>query len=184
MELLRKVTIKNTGWTVAKIKAAFAPITETKTLEGKPVEVVVRPALDNGASVPLVKVFGIANRAQPGQSDNGSFLKLMGEFTAQNLQTQMLYHSGVCIMPTFISEVFAGVMQASGGRVEFALQIDATRDDDAATGYTFTVRTLTPPKSSDRMAELMALGGVDALPALPAPASDAPPAPARSGKRK
>ena len=90
-EMLRKLTLKNCGFDVATIKLA---------LEGK-------------RSVELVKIAGVTTKAQPGQTDKGEYLKLIGEFRAVNLISGEVFESGVCLLPNFISDRIAGALNVS-----------------------------------------------------------------------
>lgn len=161
--ILRKITLKTCGLTMALIKERAA-------------------AVENGAGFDLLKVVGRTTTAAKGTTDKGTFIKLGGEFTAINAITGEVFTSGACILPTFIAEQLAAALDKSP-QVEFGLLIGAKRSDDAVTGYEFTVRPLIEVKPTESMQALLAAAGVD-LAALPAPAPTPPasaPAP-KSGK--
>jgi len=150
--IVRKITIRNLGF----------PTLELKKL--------VLDDEKEGILHTIVKIFGLCHSAKPGQSDNGEFLKLSGEFTGVNLTTGELYSSSTAILPNFISDQFVSVLKEHGS-VEFALEIGVERRDNTATGYVFSVKSLMPAKSSNRMLELMAANGGADVVKLAAPAA-------------
>lgn len=175
MEILRKITIKTCGdFTITRIK-----------------EVLAAAEVAEGGSVPLLRIVGEASSAKTGQTDKGTFTKLIGQFVGTDLTTGACYQSGQCILPDFVGASLGLATQESGS-VRFAFEITAKRQDTAITGYAFGIKPLIETKPTDAMTELMALGGIKpqavALAApetpTPAPAAEAPaPAPA-TGKAK
>lgn len=151
MNIIRKITLRNCAIAIKNVKEAVAKAGE-------------------GVHVPLLRVVGIASGYKAGQTDKGEYLLLLGEFSAVNLLTGAQFQSGKAILPNFISENFAPVLERQGS-AEFALEIAAERDDTAVTGYKYSVRPLMESKASDRMAELIAIASKDMPVALPAPAS-------------
>ncbi len=145
-EMLRKLTLKNCGFDVATIKLA---------LEGK-------------RSVELVKIAGVTTKAQPGQTDKGEYLKLIGEFRAVNLISGEVFEAGVCLLPNFISDRIAGALQVSE-QVEFALAIGAKVNPGSVTGYEFTCTPLVEAAPSDRLANLLESSGMTSTLALAKP---------------
>ena len=139
-EMLRKLTLKNCGFDVATIKLAH---------EGK-------------RSVELVKIAGVTTKAQPGQTDKGEYLKLIGEFRAVNLISGEVFESGVCLLPNFISDRIAGALNVSE-QVEFALAIGCKANPGSVTGYEFTCTPLVEAQPSDRMAGLLEACGMNGL---------------------
>jgi hypothetical protein len=162
VEMLRKITIRNCGFDVKTIKEAVED-------------------LKDGEKIALLRVVGIASSAKAGQTDKGEYLKLMGEYSAINLQTGEQFTAGQCILPNFISDQFAGVL-AQHGSAEFALEIGAKADASSVTGYTFTVTPLVESKSSNRMQELID-AAVTNVPMLEAPKPKAPKAAAKKSKK-
>lgn len=162
VNLIRKITLRNCGCSQKVLKEHVAKVKD-------------------GESVPALRVVGIATAYKPGQTDKGEYLLLIGEFSAVNLLTGSQYASSKAILPNFIAESFAPVLDRSGN-VEFALEILVERNDSAVTGYQFNARPLMESKASDRMAELIALASQD-MPALPAPvASETSAKPAKPAK--
>lgn len=157
MEILRKITIKTCGnFSIARIK-----------------EVMAAAKLEDGQSVPLLKIAGQSTGAKTGQTDKGQFTKLLGSFIGTDMTTGALYQSGQCILPEFIGGTLGSALMG-GESVRFAFEIGARRKDNAITGYEFVIKPLIDTKPTDAMAELMSLAGIKA----PAPALDAPAAPA------
>ena len=165
MEILRKLTLKNAAASVADIKKAVAKV-------------------DNGQSVPLLKVAGVVAGFKADQSDKGEYLLLLGEFFGLNLLDGSQYSSTKAILPNFIAENFIPVLRQNG-TVEFSIEIGAKRDDSSMTGYTFIAKPLREAEASTKLASLAATLGVSltsAPVALAAPAAAAPaasPAPAQ-----
>lgn len=161
MEILRKITIKTCGnFSIARIK-----------------EVMAAAKLEDGQSVPLLKIAGQSTGAKTGQTDKGQFTKLLGSFIGTDMTTGALYQSGQCILPEFIGGTLGSALMG-GESVRFAFQIEARRKDNAITGYEFVIKPLIDTKPTDAMAELMSLAGIKApdAPALAAPAAPAAPA--------
>lgn len=148
MNITRKITLKNCG---ASQKVLKEQVSKVK----------------NGETIPVMRVVGIATGYKPGQTDKGEYLLLLGEFSAVNLITGGQYQSAKAILPNFIAESFQPVLDRNGN-AEFALEVLVERKDDAVAGYQFVARPLMESKSSDRMAELIAIAS-KGLPALPSP---------------
>lgn len=148
MNIIRKITLRNCNISAKNVKDSVA-------------------SLGEGETKPLLRVVGIATGYKPGQTDKGEYLLLLGEFSAVNLLTGAQFQSAKAILPNFIAENFAPVLERNGS-AEFALEIGAQRNDSAVTGYVYTVRPLMESKASDRMAELIAIASKE-LPSLPAP---------------
>jgi hypothetical protein len=177
MEILRKITIKTCGdFSVKKIKELLdtrGPV----GADGKPGPVA------EGETVPLLKITGESNGAKTGQTDKGTFTKLMGTFVGVDLTTGSLYQSQQCILPEFVGGAL-GAALLGGQPVTFAFEIGAKRKDSAVTGYEFVVQPLINAKPTDKMLALMQAAGIE-VPALaleagadPAPAPTPAPAPA------
>ncbi len=164
MQLVRKITIKTCGnFTVARIKEAIAAA-----------------KLEEGQSVPLLKIVGETTSAKTGQTDKGTFTKLGGSFIGTDMTTGELYQSGVCILPDFVCAQLGTALQ-QGEAVRFAFEIGAQRADTSITGYSFVIKPLIETKPANAMLELMELAGIKtpdahalAAPAMPAAAAAAP----------
>ena len=145
-EILRKLTIKNCGFDVKTINEA----------------------LGENESVELLKIVGISKSAQPGQTQLGDYLKLIGTFKGVNLITGEIFEASACILPNFITESIAAAL-TDGSDVEFALQIGVRSKPSSVTGYEYTVRPLIEPKPNDAMEKLLALSAFAEPLALAAP---------------
>jgi hypothetical protein len=187
MQIVKKMTIKTCGdFTTAKIRAAILATLgkDPKDADGKAITVA-----PDGTAVSLLKIAGEATNAATGQTDKGTFTRLMGSFVGTDLTTGELYQSGQCILPDYIgSQIGAAVLSAGAdgnGAVQFAFEIGAKAKANAITGYEFSVKPLIESKPSTAMMRLMGLAGIEA-PKLPAPAAansgDTPP-PAKFGKK-
>ena len=145
---LRKITIKTTGWD------------KTTIIKALPEQA--------GAELALLRIAGEVLEARLGQTDKGEFLRLMGEFVAQNIVTGAQYRANQAILPSFIADSMGAALRTAQA-VGFALEIGAKVDPTAIVGYVYTVKSLQPAEPSDRMKRLMQAAGMK--PALPAPQS-------------
>ena len=137
-EIVRKRTIKSCGFDVATIKEA----------------------LGDKKAVGLLRIAGITNAAQPGQTDKGEYLKLLGQFRATNPATGETFEASTSILPNFITEPLAAALGQSD-EVEFALEIGVKANATSVTGYEFTVKPLVEAKVSDKMGALLASAKFD-----------------------
>jgi hypothetical protein len=161
-EMLRKLTIKNCGWTVANIKDAVS-------------------AVDEGERVDLLKVVGKTTAATSGQTPLGTFHQLIGDFFAINTATGETFKASKCILPNFIAETLTAALEKSPA-VEFALLIGAKNKPDSMTGYEFTVQPLIETKPSESVLSLLSAAGID--PDAPKPERLPAPAPAKKAAAK
>lgn len=163
VEILRKLTIKNTGWTKGAILQAL----------GKHYDDALK-AVPDGKRVELFKIVGTTTQAKTGQTDLGEYVKLLGDFVATNLDTGETFQASQCILPNFVAESMAAALHTSQS-VEFALQVDAVAKASAATGYEFSVKPLIEAEPTDKMRRLLLAAGIDpkAPPKLDAPTGDA-----------
>lgn len=146
-EPLRKITIK----TVMKLDKA---------------EIMELCMKDKKAAVELCKIFGIAGRTTPGESDHGQFVRFGGQFKAVNLMTGEVFKAPAAIFPAFFEEELASALTGSAAPVEFAATFSAKYDKDAATSYVYLAENLIEPQgASEAMMTLEAkLAGNKALP--------------------
>ena len=140
MEMLRKLTIKTCGFDVTSVKMA----------------------LSDHESVQLLRIAGIVQEGQPGQTDKGEYLRLKGEFRAINLITAEVFEAATAILPSFITDRLSTALK--GGPVEFAIEIGVKRDPSSVTGYEYTAQPLVDAKPSDRLAGLLQASGMLRLP--------------------
>jgi hypothetical protein len=138
MEILRKLTIKNTGWNTAELKAA----------------VTKAPSTD------ILKIAGVITAIRPGQTQLGEYAELVGQFQAVNLVTGEMFQSGKAILPNFIADPMVDASKG-GSEVEFAIQIGVKRNEGSVVGYEFSVKPLVEPKVSDKLAKLLEHAKID-----------------------
>lgn len=128
MELVRKITVKQVAGKIDIEQVLAAP---NKTLK-------------------LARIYGMASKARPDQSDMGAFLRFSGRFRAQNFVDGTLYESGALILPGIAQDALAGALDgANGGAVEFAFEISAKYDKEAVTKYVYQVTPLFETSQDD-----------------------------------
>lgn len=173
-KILRKLTIKE----VVGGKAEILKIAQT----GKE-----KPDSTTGAPVDLLTIIGQVNSYQPGEGDNGSFVKLKGAFEATNLDSgEVIPVNGNAILPNFVADQIASALMDGAGSVDFAVKLTVSYDETAATMYKFGAESLLPVQSAEPVNALKAqLAGLGVslpaprkTPALPAPDAPSAPAPA------
>lgn len=147
VEILRKLTIKNAGFSVGVIKELVS---------------------EENPKVDLLKIVGITTGARPGQTDKGEYLRLLGDFRAVNMTTGETFQAASCILPSFISDSLGEALKQSQS-VEFAIMVGVKHAADAITGYEYTVTPLIESKPSDKMAALLSASGYQEPIKLPAP---------------
>lgn len=123
-----------------------------------------------GDPVQILQVIGRCTGYVPGESDNGPYVKLKGEFQGVNLLTgEVIENIATAILPNFVGDLVAGAVQSGAESVDFAVVISVNYNEDAATMYEFTAESLLPPQQSKAIAGI--LGQLQAAGvALPAPA--------------
>jgi hypothetical protein len=155
MKLLKKITVKSVCGKIDKDKLK-------KLLE-----------LKDGESLPLMRVFGVANKATDTESDLGPYVKFRGQFKGVSMETGESYRSGSCILPATAQELLAGAFTKDVSEVEFAFEIGIHYDETAATQYVYDVESLHEAGQADSVSALEAkLSDVLALPKPPADAVD------------
>lgn len=126
------------------------------------------------APVALCRIYGRTDKAKPGSSDLGEYVRFVGEFVGVNLLTGERMGSGSCILPGAAEANVYGSIGPLDERghakntVEFAIEVYAVYDAESATGYVYEVRSLVEARASDPMQALLQLAGAD-KPALPSP---------------
>ena len=114
----------------------------------------------NGESavLPLMGVIGIASDFTPGRSilpdgKEQTWLKLLGQFKATNVDTGEVFVSGACILPgagnDLVYGALKGAQEGGGGTVSFAFRIGIKRDLKGAVGYTYVVEQIYQPEAAD-----------------------------------
>lgn len=105
---------------------------------------------------PIMRVVGIASGMRTGESDNGPWTGLKGQFSATNLVTGQEFRSGQCFMPDVANDLVVGALMAEdSSAVEFGFIIYASYDETAATSYIYSAEPLVKPKENDPLAMLL-----------------------------
>lgn len=163
-----------------------------------------RPSKDapEGAFVPLLRVVGRVFKAKPGsvsrQMPNGEtidseFVKLIGEFSATNLETGETFPNvAECILPNFVADSIASAMKSGADSVDFAVELTVRFKEKAATMYEFGCNSLIPVAKASSVSDIearLASLGIESTPprkllAAPKAEAAAAPAPAPEAKPK
>ena len=107
-------------------------------------------------SVAVYSIIGIANDIEKGLSDNGPWIKFLGQFEATNYQTGEIYSSGSVFLPSPVESLVLGAMGTPDNRnaFGFAFEVGTKPDAKSKTGYIFTVKELVPVESVDALSAL------------------------------
>lgn len=98
----------------------------------------------------LLKVWGIANRAKPGSSEYGDYVRFSGQFRATDLRTGAEYASGSCILPGVAQDLLAGALDKEEAEsVQFAFMVSVRYEPSAVVKYVYEVESLLPIADSD-----------------------------------
>lgn len=139
MQILRKITLKNVAGKVDIEKVLAAP----------------------NKCMPLMKVYGVARKAAPGQTDLGPFVKFGGSFRAVNSLTGEMFEAGILILPGIAQDLLLGALD--GGDVEsvnFGFAISVKYSPESAAKYEYDVSSLLAPAVDDPLERLGASLGV------------------------
>lgn len=128
MDILRKITVKNVAGKVSIEKLLAAP----------------------GKKLTLMRVWGVARKAKPDQSDLGSFVRFLGAFRALNVETGQMFQSGALILPGVAQDLLMGALDGDNVQeVQFAFEIGVHYDPEAVTKYVYDVKSLVEPAEDD-----------------------------------
>ncbi len=117
--------------------------------------------------ITLMKVFGVARKAKPDQSDLGAFIRFTGAFRAVNVETGQVFQSGVLILPGVAQDLLLGALDGENiEEVNFGFEIGAHYDADSVTKYVYDVRSLVEPAQDDPLERMAKQLGVHSGPAL------------------
>lgn len=112
----------------------------------------------DGAPVPIMRVIGQVQGFQPGEGDNGAYIKLRGLFQATNLLTgEVVDNVPIAILPNTVGDLLAGIMVGGAKSVDFAIEVDVQYDEAAATMYVYSFRSLMKAATSAPVAAIQAL---------------------------
>lgn len=125
---------------------------------------------EEGDTIDLYSVIGSAFATRSGESDMGEWVALIGMFEVKNMHTGEITQATKLFLPDVVNNLIAAQVAKEGTKsVQFAFMISAKREDESATGYSYTARSLVDlgdPLKEIR--EAIANGG-RAPEALPAP---------------
>lgn len=108
-----------------------------------------------GRPIPILRVTGQVQGFQPGEGDNGTFVKLRGLFKGINLLTgEVVDNVPLAILPNTLGELIAGIMVGGAKSVDFAIEVDVQYDESAATMYTYSFRSLMKAATSAPIAAI------------------------------
>jgi hypothetical protein len=132
--------------------------------------------LQEGQSVDLFNVIGVASGLKHGTTNFGDFTALMGQFIAEPLvgaKAGQRFRTGQLFLPDVALNMVAPIVEnlGKGESVELAFRIGITASETSSVGYEYNAEFLVQPKENDPLEALMAK-------ALPAPAKE-PEAPAK-----
>lgn len=144
-KILKKLSIKTvTGLTVAAIR-------EMATPEGAPV----------------MRIMGIAMGTKGGESDNGPWTALRGQFEASNLITGEVFGGSVLFLPDVALDAILPALAGDNANVKFALDITVMKDETSTIGYAYSFVPLLKPDENDPLEKMR-----NELKQLEAPKSD------------
>ena len=158
-KILRKLTIKEAIGGKAELLRIAMLGREGNSSEGQPVK--------------LLTIMGRVFSVKAGESDFGSFCKLVGEFEATNAQTgEVISEVSNCILPNFVGDGVASAIKNGASAVDFAIELSIRFKEDAATMYEFSADSLMPQVTANSVADIKArLAAANiALPAYVKPA--------------
>lgn len=132
--------------------------------------------------MPLCTIVGRASAFEPGSSDFGPYIKLLGQFEGVNAESGEVIVSGTAILPGAANDLVYGTLRGAmeqGGSIEFAFRIGLVKDETLAIGYRYAVEQMIAPSTSDPLADLKALAGMpgSGTPKLEAPKPKSEPEP-------
>lgn len=165
-KLLRKLTLKE----IVGGKAEILKVAQLGCIKGKD-EAGKEIILPLGEVMPLCMILGRVSGYKPGESDLGSYIKLLGAFEATNLQSgEVVTMNGACILPNFIADAIGAALQNGADSVEFAVKVNVQYKEAAATMYEYSAESLLPPTESAPITGLKAMLASQGV-ALPKPAN-------------
>lgn len=113
----------------------------------------------------LYRVIGQGNGTQAYDGEYGEGFAVLGQFEATNRDGEV-FNGTSLYLPGFAQNMLVAAIQ-SGHSAQMALDVYAIFDEEAATSYVFTVRSLIEPDRS-AIEEIKKQIGSTPLPALPA----------------
>ncbi len=135
MALIKKISVKTVAGNIKKLIAA-QPEGEEKP-------------------IPFMRVYGVATRAEIGESDYGVWKAFIGQFKAVNLLDGVEYSSGKLFLPDVAGDLLEGALGASEtNSVEFGFDLIAVPDEASTIGYVYQAESLIEPAKDDTFSRL------------------------------
>ena len=139
MQIIRKITTKAVAGKIDFDKLLAAP----------------------GKHIDLMKVYGVARKALPQQTDLGAFIKFTGSFRAESCVTGDMFQSGSVILPGVAQDLLAGALDGDAvDDVQFGFIISVAYNADSVTKYSYEVVSLLTPSEDDPLERLGASLGI------------------------
>ena len=117
---------------------------------------------DNG-TIHICRIWGKVIKTSVGSSDNGEFIRFMGQFYGVSGLTGEYYTAATCLLPKWLEREVDAAFSIDGDTVYFGYDIFMKMAPDAALGYEYVADSLTQPKTDMSFIE-------EKFPSLPAPA--------------
>lgn len=140
-------------------------LTVRDVLGGKPdlKKLVEHDNANKGMPLWLVRIVGNASDFKAGfaKATETEFVKLLGRFKGTNLETNVEYRSGACILPNAASDLVFGELQAQRqtegfAGVGFVFRIGIVYDETTPVSYRYEVETVMKPQENDPLDALEA----------------------------
>lgn len=137
----------------------------TKTITGLTVA-QLREHASKVPNKPLYTIMGIATGKKAGESANGPWEALTGNFLAINHKGEKL-RSGTLFMEKAAHELVSAALDVNES-VEFGFNVMIREDESAATGYVYSAETIVEPTEDDPLEKMLASIDTKRLAAIPA----------------
>jgi hypothetical protein len=138
MQIIRKITTKAVAG-----KIDFSEIYEKKHID-------------------LMRVYGVARKALPQQTDLGAFIKFSGSFRAESCISGEAFQSGALILPGVAQDLLAGALDGENvDEVQFGFVVSCDYDAESVTKYHYSVESLMQPAEDDpleRLGKILKIG--------------------------
>lgn len=115
------------------------------------------PDAVTGSPIALMRVLGSVSGFKAGETDNGPYVVLLGDFQGTNLQTgEIIEGVTKCILPDMIGDAVASAIHGGAAQVDFAVELFVTFSEKAATMYEYSAKSLLKPETPKPIAALAA----------------------------
>jgi hypothetical protein len=90
----------------------------------------------------LLRVMGLLQKYESGESDYGVYQAFLGMFKAMNVETGDQFVSGKLFVPGTITELLKGIVDSGNVPTKIAFEIGVKLSPDSQIGYEYTVKSL------------------------------------------